>query len=93
MTHDEALDMMAMDTPRLWANQCQVLQNGPTAMIIFREMASVNFELDGTSSERHEVKRNVASVILPVEVAQQLGQILIANFAEPSAEARDGDPA
>src|SRR5689334_4282027 len=83
MKEEEVRDYMAFDTPRIWATQATLVINGPLAMLIFREMANVSTEEQDQVPVN--VSKNVASILLPVQVAQELGKIIQNILGDPGS--------
>jgi hypothetical protein len=73
---------MAFDTDRVWATQASVLLSGPVALLVFREQANVSFE-EQPDEAAIDIAKNVASIVMPIEVAQELGALLKRVVGDP----------
>lgn len=74
MNVEQLQNVFAFDTQRIWGNSIQVLLNPDHAMLIFREQVAVNtVSPDGETSA---VTKNVASWVMPLDVARQLGEAI-----------------
>jgi hypothetical protein len=81
---------MAMDLPRTWATGAQAVITGDFTMIIFREQNQFELEgVDGEPIEPQVLVKNVASIVMPTEVARQFSKILAGAFAHQSAADAD----
>lgn len=74
MNDEEIIRALAFDIPRAWATQVQVSVNGPLVSLVFRETA--NIVPEGSTETSKTVAKNVASVLLPADVAGELAQLL-----------------
>lgn len=66
-------DMVGLNTDRIWATGLQVFANPEYTMIVFREQMNIQKE-DGSDAQM--LVKNVASVVMPTEVARQMKDIL-----------------
>lgn len=63
--------IMGMDVPRVWANGAQLFLNPQVALLVFREQNLA------TAEEGVELLlKNVASVVLPLDVAREMHRLL-----------------
>ena len=67
---EELTELVAWNTSRSWGNQIQVLLNPDHAMLILREQIAVTME--SPDGEAAVATKNVASWVIPLEVAKQL---------------------
>ncbi|ALJ12602.1 hypothetical protein [Sphingopyxis macrogoltabida] len=65
--------LIASDIPREWATGAQVFLNSDHALIVFREQNLINDPDKGTTTV---VLKNVASMVMPIEVAVQIHSVL-----------------
>lgn len=82
---------MGFDAPRIWSNQVQVTVSGNLAQLLFRETGRVQIEEDG---EFIEVNKNVAAILLPVDVLAGMHGILNRLRKapeEPASENAEGE--
>lgn len=84
MDLNQAALSIGFDTQRIWATGAQVTVAGNFAVIVFREQFNVEPPSGDGASSKPGVSRNVASVVLPVEVARSLGKILNGLLGTPS---------
>ncbi|MFM7293636.1 MAG: hypothetical protein ACKO1K_02290 [Burkholderiales bacterium] len=71
---EQLREVLAWDTDRRWGNQVQVFLNPDHAMLILREQITVN--VGGPDGDPQIATHNVASWVMPLEVARLLGEIL-----------------
>lgn len=69
MGPDEMAEEFGMDIPRLWATGARVVQGRNEVLIIFRDELGFN---GGTK----KLQRNVASLVIPKEIAAEIADIL-----------------
>lgn len=74
MNEERLTKALGWDCPRYFANQAQVLVSADQAIIIFREAANINgiAGREGTLN----IARNIASIVVPTEVARGLRDLL-----------------
>lgn len=60
--------LVGMDTQRLWATGMQAFISGGVAMVVFREQTMLS---DTDTGKVLPAVKNVASVVLPVEVIRE----------------------
>ena len=70
--------LIANDIPRTWATGAQVFVNKDHALLVFREQNLLNDPETGTIEV---VLKNVASLVMPIEVAAQLHALLTEQLA------------
>ncbi len=85
----DAAHSIGFNVPRVWANSVQVVPFPDQTIIVFREQ--FNFELAEKPDEEGKMptgaaSRNVASMVLPKEVALQMARIIL-NVSDESDEA------
>lgn len=78
---EQLRQMYAFDTDRHWANAVQIFyeDNPATVLLVFRETINAKpVKEDGTPGEDQQLLgKNVTSIVLPIETAQSLGDILV----------------
>ena len=72
--------LFGFDVPRHWATGAQVLAAPNGIIVVFREQMGVQVQQpDGSTTNGTPLVRNVSSVVLPLDVAAELGRILSAE--------------
>ncbi|MGN6289915.1 MAG: hypothetical protein ACTHNA_11695 [Sphingopyxis terrae] len=77
--------LIANDIPRVWTTGAQAFINKDHALLIFREQNLLN---DPETGQVDVVLKNVASLVMPTEVAIQLHALLGEQLA-PHADKED----
>ncbi len=76
---------MGFDTQRIYANQAQMFVNGAVTMILFREGVAIS-NPDG-SLPPQGLSRNVASIVLPTDVAREIASLLTTTIEASTGQA------
>lgn len=78
--HADPKLLFGFDVPRQWATGAQVLAAPNGIIVVFREQMGIQVQQpDGSMSDGQPLIRNVSSVVLPLDVAAELGRILSAE--------------
>lgn len=73
---DKIGQLYGLDTDRIFANQIQMFVNGTVSLFVLREVVG----MEASEEIKHSVGRNVASFILPTDVAKSLKDIMVGVF-------------
>jgi len=82
MGHAELAQLLAFDVPRTWATSVQAFSNPESMLFVFREVLNATAEPADPSEVQSPtvIQRNVASIILPLNVAKEFSQVLQQMF-------------
>ena len=83
MSLEEVGGLVGFDTVRVWSTQVQVFNNPNHTLFVFREHINLlpPAEAEGAPAQT-AMARNVASVVMPVEVAKALSKALREVFPD-----------
>jgi hypothetical protein len=88
-TLDQLGKTMGWDAPRYWANNLQVFVADDHALFVFREQLTVDAtpadDPDSGPLPPFEVRKSVASIIMPVSVAKEVREVMNKLFPEQEA--------
>jgi len=82
---EELASQLGWDTQRLWATAAQAFRSDDHVIIVFRETIEVRQQASPEAEPTPaNLTRNISSVVMPAQVADELGRILYA-MAEAAA--------
>ena len=87
MSAEEVARALGWDTNRVWSNNVQIFKNPDHVIFVFREMVELDAKDEQGTLKKEGLAKNVASVVLPLDVAKSFAEIMRTAFlAESDAE-------
>lgn len=81
---------LGWDTNRIWATNVQIFRNPSHVLFVFRELAELESHKEDGSKERVNLMKNVASIVLPPDVAESFADVMRRLYPVQDAEQDDG---
>ncbi|UAB76978.1 hypothetical protein INR77_13060 [Erythrobacter sp. SCSIO 43205] len=89
MSAEQVGQALGWDTNRIWATNVQVFRNPSHVLFVFREMAELEGRKTDGTKERVNLGKNVASIVLPPDVAESFADVMRRLYPVQDAEQDD----